>query len=176
MTDEDMRLPAVLVEAHAADFCVEHDGHDFQPYERFLWSVEMTEWWQDWTGMATVGAAPFRAFGQDGAGGLAAFWCRTSDEPLDHQPIVFIGSAGEHIVIARDLGDYLWLLANGVGPLETVDGIDRVPEPIGALTAIAHRYTGSERRSIPEVLGAARSELPALEALINASAEPTSDR
>jgi hypothetical protein len=83
---------------------------------------------------------------------------------------VFFGSEGEYTVIARDLGDYLWLLANGVGPLETVDGIERVPEPIAALTQIAQRHTGFAQRSTAEVTAAAQAQVPAFAALLNSHA------
>ncbi|MBQ0896562.1 SMI1/KNR4 family protein [Micromonospora sp. U56] len=170
MTEEDLTLPAVLVEAHMAGFFHEHSGHDFDPYDTFVWSGEMMEWWQNWTNDPMARAPPFRAFGQDGTGGLAAFWLRNPGGPLDRQSVVFLGSEGEYTVIARDLGDYLWLLANGVGPLETVDGIERVPEPIAALTTIAQRHTGSARRSTAEVIAAAQAQFPAFEALLNTHA------
>ncbi|MEU8110739.1 SMI1/KNR4 family protein [Micromonospora sp. NPDC048947] len=170
MTDEDLALPAVLVEAHRAGFFHEHSGHDFEPYDLFMWSGEMMEWWQNWTNDPMAGAPPFRAFGQDGTGGLVAFWRRNPGDPLDRQPVVFLGSEGECTVIARDLGDYLWLLANGVGPLETVDGIERVPEPIAALTTIAQRHAASARRSTAEVIAAAQAQFPAFEALLNTHA------
>lgn len=170
MTEEDLTLPAALVEAHMAGFFHEHSGPDFDPYDTFVWSGEMMEWWQNWTNGPMAGAPPFRAFGQDGSGGLAAFWLRNPGGPLDRQSVVFLGSEGEYTVIARDLGDYLWLLANGVGPLETVDGIERVPEPIAALTTIAQRHTGSARRSTAEVITAAQAQFPAFEALLNTHA------
>lgn len=80
---------------------------------------------------------------------------------------MFLGSEGELQVIARDLGDYLWLLANGAGPLETVDGILRVPAPIPALTAFAQRYTGAADRPITALVATAQAELPALTALVD---------
>ncbi|MGN9890215.1 hypothetical protein [Micromonospora sp. L31] len=92
MTDEDLTLPAVLVEAHTAGFFHEHSGHDFDPYDTFMWSGEMVEWWQNWTNDPMAGAPPFRAFGQDGTGGLAAFWLRNPGDPLDRQSVVFLGS------------------------------------------------------------------------------------
>ncbi|GAB3333221.1 SMI1/KNR4 family protein [Micromonospora halotolerans] len=161
MQYEDRTLPPALAAAHAEGFSVDHDGHDFEPYDEFMWSVETLEWWQSWTGNPTADIAPFRVFGQDGSGGLAAFWIRVPDAPIETQPIVFLGSEGELSVIARNLGDYLWLLANGVGPLETVDGIHRTTTPVPALTvrtalhrrhAPAHR-TG-DRRSPSRVLRA----------------------
>jgi hypothetical protein len=53
----------------------------------------------------------FRVFGQNGAGGYAAFWLVRHDEDLADQPIVFLGSEGETAVVARDLPDVLRLLA-----------------------------------------------------------------
>lgn len=60
----------------------------------------------------------FRIFGQDGTGGLAAFWLVRMGESIAGQPVVFLGSEGETGVVARDLAAYLWLLADGYGPLE----------------------------------------------------------
>ncbi|WP_433611727.1 SMI1/KNR4 family protein [Dactylosporangium sp. CA-139114] len=168
MVEDELTVLSALNEAHTAEFFHEHSGHDFQPYDTFMWSVEMAEWWQAWTGGMKADGAQFRAFGQDGSGGLAAFWLRQPDERLDHQPIIFLGSEGEFAVIAHDLGDYLWLLANGVGPLETIDGIERTPEPIVGLTQIAQRYTGSGQRSTSEVIAAAQTLLPDLTAMIDA--------
>jgi hypothetical protein len=101
---------------------------------------------------------------------LAAFWIRASDAQIENQPIVFLGSDGELHVIARDLGDYLWLLANGVGPLETVDAIDRTTTPIPALIAIAQRYTGEMHRPTAMVIDAAQAEFQALATLVDKTA------
>ena len=166
VTDEDRMLPAVLEEAHDLGFFEDHDGYDFQPDESFEWSVETTEWWHAWTGNPASGTPPFRVFGRDGSGGVAAFWARASGETIETQPIVFLGSEGELGVIARNLDDYLWLLANGVGPLEMVDGLHRVPERIPALVALAQRHTGTSSRPLEAVISAAEAELPALTALI----------
>ena len=119
-------------------------------------------------GRATLpqGLRPFRVFGRDGSGGVAAFWARVSEGTIETQPIVFLGSEGELCVIARNLDDYLWLLANGVGPLEMVDGLHRVPEQIPALVALAQPHTGRSARPLEAVIGAAGAELPALTALV----------
>ena len=169
MIEEDRALPVALEEAHACRFFEDHDGHDFQPDDKFAWSGEVAEWWRYWTGDPAARLPPFRVFGRDGSGGLAAFWIRDADVSLETQPIVFLGSEGELKVIARDLGDYLWLLANGVGPLETVDGIHRVPAPIPELVTIARRYTGTAPRSVQTLIAAADAELPALTLLVDAS-------
>jgi hypothetical protein len=167
--EEDRALPVALEEAHACQFSEDHDGHDFQPDDEFAWSGEIAEWWRRWTGDPAAGIPPFRVFGRDGSGGLAAFWIRDAGTALETQPVVFLGSEGELKVIARDLGDYLWLLANGVGPLETVDGIHRVHAPIPELVAIARRHTGEAPRSVEAVIAAADAELPALTSLVDSS-------
>lgn len=167
VTDEDRTLPAALIEAHSVGFFEDHDGHDFEPDDMFEWSVETTQWWRAWTGNAAAGVPPFRVFGRDGSGGVAAFWVRTPGAAIDTQPIVFLGSEGELDVIARNLGDYLWLLANGVGPLEMIDGLHRIPEPIPGLVGLAQRHTAA--RSVSAVRKAARAELPALTTLLESA-------
>lgn len=169
VTDENRTLPAVLDQAHVLGFFEDHDGHDFQPDDMFEWSVETAEWWTAWTGNPAAGIPPFRVFGRDGTGGLAAFWLRVPGAAIEAQPIVFLGSEGELSVIARNLADYLWLLANGVGPLETVDGMHRIPVPIPALVELAQRYTGIPARPVEAVRSVADAELAALTALIDSA-------
>lgn len=101
VTDEDRTLPAALIAAHSLGFFEDHDGHDFQPDDMFECSVETTEWWAAWTGNPAVGIAPFRVFGRDGSGGIAAFWTHVPGATVETQPIVFLGSEGEFAVIAR---------------------------------------------------------------------------
>lgn len=167
MLDEDRRLPAPLAAAHAEDFSTDHDGYDFEPYDKFMCSVETSEWWRFWTGNPAAGTAPFRVFGQDGTGGLAAIWVREPEQPIETQPIVFLGSEGELNVVAADLGGYLWLLADGAGPLETIEGIGRVTVANPELTAIAQRYTGEQHRPTASVIVAAEALLPALVSLFD---------
>jgi hypothetical protein len=88
---------------------------------------------------------------------LAASWIREPEALVDAQPIVFLGSEGEIEVIARNLGDYLWLLGSGVGSLEPIFGLDRVPEPIPALVVLAQQYTGISAKSAETVMNAART-------------------
>jgi hypothetical protein len=45
MQGEDRTLPAMLAAAHSEGFSDDHDGHDFEPYDEFMWSVETVEWW-----------------------------------------------------------------------------------------------------------------------------------
>ncbi|XVU20756.1 SMI1/KNR4 family protein [Actinoplanes sp. CA-054009] len=160
MSDEDLTLPAALTEAHALGY---RDAHYFEPDDRFDSSAETTEWWRSWTNDPDAGPAPFRVFGRDSAGGLVAFWRHGSN------PIVFLGSEGEIAVLARDLPDYLWLLANGMGPLDAAFGPSGDPAPIPELVAVAQRHTDRPHRSVEAIRAAAEAELPALLAYINAT-------
>lgn len=56
-----------------------------------------------------------RQLGMDGAGGLVAFWL-VYERPLLEQPVVFISAEGEVKPVAKDLVDFLELLALGHGP------------------------------------------------------------
>lgn len=166
MIDGDRTLPATLQQAHrhwAAEF---QRWHDFEPDDMFAWHVEITELWRAWTNNPEAGTAPFKVFGWDGTGGLAGFWIRQPDAGIEDQPIVFLGSEGETAVIAQNLGDYLWLLAGGVGPLEPIHGSEGDPEPIPALVTLAQQYTGVAERSADAVTASARARLPELTAFI----------
>jgi hypothetical protein len=101
-------------------------------------------------------------FGQDGSGGYAAFWLIRPHRALADQPVVFLGSEGETAVVARDLSDFLWLLADGLGPWEGVDPYDsdRVSRPSQELTAIAERFAPGRRRSAAAVIEQAAREFP----------------
>ena len=110
-------LPTPLTEAHAVDFDYRGGaGVDFEPYPDFLDATETAEWWLASTGNGELDGSEFRVFGQDGTGGNAAFWVVRRGEPLEQQPVVFLGSEGETGVVAQNLWAYLWLLADGFGP------------------------------------------------------------
>ncbi|WP_328651426.1 SMI1/KNR4 family protein [Micromonospora sp. NBC_00330] len=168
--DHDGRtLPTPLSEAHEVGFDYRDGaGVDFEPYPHFLDSGEIAEWWRAWTGNAQLDGSDFRVFGQDGTGGLAAFWLVRHSEPIEEQPVVFLGSEGETAVVAQNLWDYLWLLADGFGPWEATAYPDHEHEPRTdeRLAEIAQRWAPSHRRSADEVITAAREEFPGFEELI----------
>ena len=166
VTDEDPTLPVALAAAHRLWLAEYPHWHDFEPEDEFAWSVETTEWWHDWTDNPDAGPAPFRVFGRDSTGGVAAFWTREPGARIETQPMVLLGSEGEIAVLARDLDDYLWLLAGGATPFAAVWPPQHAPVPIPALVALARQHTGEPAPSVETVLGAARAELPALEALV----------
>ncbi|WP_187399648.1 hypothetical protein [Micromonospora sp. AP08] len=89
-------------------------------------------------------------------------------EPIEQQPVVFLGSEGETGVVAQNLWAYLWLLAGGFGPWEATAYPDHEHEPRtdARLTEIAQRWAPSQRRSAGEVITAAREEFPGFDELI----------
>lgn len=167
---DDRRLPPALVEVARAGFdYADGEGVDFEPYEAFMPAGETTEWFRAWTGNGEVTGDRWRVFGQNGAGGLVAFWLtRPGAVPAD-QPVVFLGSEGEMGVLARDLGDFLWLLADGADPRECVDDWDsgRVPRPDAAMEAIAERYAPGSGRPASGVLDRAAREFPDFEEVVD---------
>ncbi|MET3987527.1 hypothetical protein ABIC27_005427 [Streptomyces sp. PvR034] len=169
--DDDLPFPAALAAAMAVPFDYA-DGHgvDFEPFPAFLSVAETTDWFQAWTGNDALDGCDFHVFGQDGTGGYAAFWSVRPGRPLDEQPVVFLGSEGETGVVARDLGDFLWLLADGCGPLEAVTTY----EPGGTAPAppqfaeIAERFAPDRRRSATAVIERASVEFPDFEETVMA--------
>jgi hypothetical protein len=117
-----------------------------------------------WTRNSTLHGDDFRVFGQDGTGGNAAFWLIRPGPALVEQPVVFLGSEGETAVVARDLGDFLWLLARGFGPWEAATSYDPepgwTPRPQRDLTAVAERFAPDRRASAAEIITQAAHEFP----------------
>ncbi|WP_425541231.1 hypothetical protein [Streptomyces rimosus] len=123
---------------HAAGRPIRRAGDELAP----LPAEETADWFQAWTGNSEMQGDNFRVFGQDGTGGYAAFWLVRPDRALAEQPVVFLGSEGETGVVARDLGAFLWLLADGCGPMEAATSYkpDWVPQPDRALEAVAEQF------------------------------------
>lgn len=171
----DLALPTALAEVVEVGFEWEWDeetdearGCDFEPYERFE-APEKTAWWfRLWTGNEEVDGSEFRFFGATGAGDYAGFWLVRPGAPITEQPVVHIGSEGERGVIARDLGDLLWLFADGFGPGEAFSEPSREAQPNEAFQAIAERHAPGRRRSAVEIVTAARVEFPHFSELVDA--------
>ncbi|MFJ9581814.1 SMI1/KNR4 family protein [Streptomyces sp. NPDC101191] len=162
---EDRQFPAALAAAMAVRLaCIGEDGVDFEPYVSFLSADETTDWFRAWTGNGDLDGDAFRVFGQDGTGGYAAFWLVRPGRELVEQPIVFLGSEGETGVVAGDLGAFLWLLADGLGPWEAATSYE--PEPDWApqvnedLAAIAQQYAPGCQASAPAIIADAAREFP----------------
>jgi hypothetical protein len=99
----------------------------------------------------------FRVFAQDGSGGLVAFWLVHHDDgvarPLAEQPVVFLGSEGAAGPIARDLADFMHLLAAGVGPYEVVEyGDTEGEEPQPAIAKLAKKFFPKRKKRDAETI------------------------
>jgi hypothetical protein len=173
-TPDDLALPIALAEVLQIGFEWEWDeeadearGCDFEPYERFE-APEKTAWWfRLWTGNDEVDGGQFRFFGSTGAGDYAGFWLVRDGAPITEQPVVYLGSEGERGVIARDLGDLLWLFAGGLGPQEAFTDPGHEAEPNEAFQAIAERYAPGRGRPATEIVAAAQGEFPDFSDLID---------
>ena len=169
MADFDRTLPAALAEVNALTYDYdEGNGVDFEPYDQFQSADDNASWIRAWTGNSELDGAEYRIFGQDGTGGYAALWLIKDGQPLADQPVVFFGSEGELGVVARHLGDYLWLLAGGFGPLEAISYPDNDRELNMEIAEIAARHAAAHEKSARDVVRLAREELPDFEAKIRA--------
>ncbi|MFI7125159.1 SMI1/KNR4 family protein [Nonomuraea sp. NPDC050153] len=172
---EDLALPTALAEVVEVGFEWEWDeetdearGCDFEPYDQFE-EPDRTAWWfRLWTGNQEVDGSEFRFFGTTGAGDYTGFWLVRPDAAITDQPVVYLGSEGERGVIARDLGDLLWLFAAGLGPAEAFTDPDSPAQPNEAFHAIAERHAPGRRRSPIQIVTAARAEFPHFPDLIDA--------
>ncbi|MFD5483482.1 SMI1/KNR4 family protein [Streptomyces hawaiiensis] len=162
---EDRQFPAPLAAAMAVRLDrIGEDGVDFEPFKAFLTADETTDWLRAWTGNGKLNGDAFRVFGQDGTGGSAAFWLIRPGRALAEQPVVFLGSEGETGVVARNLGSFLWLLADGFGPWEAATSYelepDWVPHPNRELAAIAEQFAPLHRAAAVVVIEQATREFP----------------
>ncbi|MFF8512009.1 SMI1/KNR4 family protein [Streptomyces sp. NPDC015492] len=156
----DRRFPDALAAVARVEFAYgdEGEGVDFEPYSAFDSAEETTDWLRNWTGNHALDGDAFRVFGQDGTGGLAAVWCVRPGQPLVEQPVVFMGSEGERGVVAGNLSDFLWVLADGFGPMEAALYPEWERRPDGAPAGIAERYATTPRRPAREIVEEARAE------------------
>ncbi|AQZ62677.1 hypothetical protein BKM31_15490 [[Actinomadura] parvosata subsp. kistnae] len=174
-TPDDLALPAALAEVAEIGFTYEWDedsdeavGCDFELYPR-LEEPSRTAWWlRLWTGNPEADGSRFRFFGTTGAGDYTGFWLIRPGTPLTGQPVVHLGSEGDRGVIARDLGDLLWLFAAGLGPGEAFDDPARPAEPNDGFRAIAERHAPGRRRDPARIVADARAEFPGFSGLIDA--------
>lgn len=165
----DRTLPPALAAVNALEYDYnDGDGVDFEPYTEFQSADENASWIRAWTGNDELDGSEYRIFGQDGTGGYAAIWMTRNGAPLEAQPIVFFGSEGELGVIARNLNDYLWLLAGGFGPLEAVAYPDSDREINMEIADLAAQYASADEKSARDAIRLANEEFPNFEAEIRA--------
>ena len=160
-TGDDRRLPPALAAVAEVEFDYDDgEGIDFEPYDAFDSAAETTDWIRHWTGNHELQGDAYRVFGQDGTGGLAALWCARPGRPLAEQPVVFLGSEGERGVIAGNLSDFLWVLADGLGPMEVIEYEQREARPNPTLAELAERHATTPRRTAREIVAEAQAEFP----------------
>ena len=159
MNTWDTTFPPLLSKLHQLGFDYD-DGFDFEPYDNFFPAEENASWFKAWTGNDSVDGAQFRVFGQDGTGGYAALWLVLPDQPMERQPVVFLGSEGERGVVALNLHEYLWLLAGGAGPYEAVAYGGAEANANVAFTAFAQKHSNAAPLSALEVLARANAAHP----------------
>ncbi|MEV6955794.1 SMI1/KNR4 family protein [Streptomyces sp. NPDC051183] len=164
-TGEDRRFPHALTEVSRVEFDYgdEGEGVAFMPYAAFGSAEETTDWLRAWTANHELDGGAYRVFGEDGSGGVAAIWCVRPGRPLVGQPVVFMGSEGEVGVVAGDLSDFLWVLADGFGPREAALYSEREARPDAALAEIAERHATTPRRSAREIVAQAQAEFATFE-------------
>lgn len=156
----DLSFPPALADLAAH----ERFGPDFEMYERFEAGEETAWWFRLWTGNDEVDGSEFRFFGMQGAGGYVGLWLVRPGLPLEGQPVVYLGSEGETAVLAPDVGSFLWLLAQGVGPTEASNEDAAATDP--DLIQLAQRHAPDTRRAPAEVLWQAQREFPHFESAI----------
>lgn len=161
-TDDDRDFPEALAAVAAVRFDYGPGDADYEPHARFMTREQTTAWIRAWTGNRAIDGDDFLVIGEDGTGGFAAFWLARPNRPAAEQPVVFFGSEGDLGIVAPDLAGYLWILADGSGPLEAVDKYehDRPSRPHAELTAIAKRFAGGGRRPARAIIDAAQAEFP----------------
>ena len=160
-TADDRSLPPALADLARTEIdYADGEGIDFEPYDAFESAEETTDWLRQWTGNHELDGDAYRVFGQDGSGGLAAVWYGRPGRPLAEQPVVFMGSEGENGVVAGNLSDFLWVLADGIGPLETVLYDEHEARPNATLTGLAERHATTPRRPARDIIAEARAEFP----------------
>ncbi|WP_081240104.1 SMI1/KNR4 family protein [Streptomyces viridosporus] len=159
---DDRSFPPALADVARVEFDYDDgEGIDFEPYAAFDSAEKTTGWLRQWTGNPDLDGDAYLPFGQDGTGGLAAVWYGRPGRPLAEQPVVFMGSEGECGVVAGNLSDFLWVLADGYGPMEAVLYEEREPRPDAALTELAERHATTPRRPARAIVAEARAEFPA---------------
>lgn len=164
---KNREFPSLLRSLHRLPFdYLDGEGIDFEPYREFLSPEETTDWFRSWTGNDTVSGESFRVFGQDGSGGLAAFWVTRENQDLLEQPIVFFGSEGELGVVADNFGDYLWLLARGIGAFEAVAYGAGLARDNRTFREFARRHAPASERPAEGLLDHARRQVPDFEPAI----------
>ncbi|QNN23723.1 SMI1/KNR4 family protein [Planctomycetales bacterium ZRK34] len=152
-------MPQLMRELHRLEFDYDNGhGIDFEPYDEFMAPDDTTDWFRAWTGNNGVEGTNYLIFGQDGTGGMAAFWLAREGFAILEQPIVFFGSEGRLGVVASNFANYLWLLAANVGPLEATEYQGREHSHNEQFASFASAHAPDAAKSPQSIITAARQE------------------
>lgn len=163
-----VQFPNLLTKLHQLEFDYsDGDGIDFEPYQNFISQNDADQWLKAWTGNSQVNANSLLVFGQDGTGGYAAFWMINRDKDILDQPLVFLGSEGETGVVAKDFNDYLWLLAQNHGPLESIEYSEDTLKINNDFLNFAELNSKSTSRSVSKIIRDAQNSYPNFKDWIN---------
>jgi len=156
-TTYPIAFPDVLSELHKLPF--EHrdgDGIDFIPFDEFLPIAEVEDFLRPWTGNDDVKGDRLAVFGRVSAGGIVAFWVFDPTLKITDQPVIYLGADGEHMVVAKNFDDYLWLLAGNHGAAEAFEFASDEMTPDPEFTTFAQHYSDSARLSPEAVVAEAK--------------------
>ena len=119
MTVRRYQYPGVLREIESM---VGATDLDFRMTGGFVTARETADWARAWTGNSEAVSDDFLFFADDWSGAQVGFWLLQPAVPLEQQPVLIFSSESDYSVIARDLGDFLVLLAHGIAPHAAMDG------------------------------------------------------
>ncbi len=162
-----LELPKIMKELHLIEVdYADGDGIDFEPFSEFYSKEESAEFMRSWTGNSELDGSEYLLFGQDGSGGMSAFWLIRNVENILQQPIVFFGSEGELVVVAQSFKDYVWLLASGNGASDAQsDGCMEQSES-QRFKRFAMEHYPDDYRSCSDIVKSANSEFPDFESML----------
>lgn len=151
-------FPDLLTELHKLPF--KHrdgDGIDFIPFAEFMANDEVEAFLRPWTGNDDVKGDRLAVFGRVSQGGIVAFWIVSPTLSITDQPVIYLGAEGEHMVIAKNFDDYLWLLAGNHGAHEAFEFVSDEMLPNPGFTAFAEQYSASPKLSPETVVAEAKT-------------------
>ena len=136
-------LPPILAELRALTDDGQVGDLDFRLYDQRRLG-ELTGWTNN-----PESETEFFAFGCDGRGSVFALWL-VHDAPLEHQPVVFLGSEGDGDVhpISSDVPGLLELIAAGIDPASRTEA---QPVP-GAREIVQRHFPGRPPRTGDQIL------------------------
>jgi hypothetical protein len=155
----DQTLPVPLQQLNQLFLDEAPDQIEFEPYFEFKSASANSSWIKAWTGNRSLEGNEYRFFGQDGSGGRVGIWL-TDQRPILSQPIIFFGSEGQSGVVSVNFDDNLWLLAGGVGPMESITNPKNPSAPILAFAEFATRHAAQSKKTPTEVQTAAKNAFP----------------